>query len=156
MSNRKDVSSLCEGGAKCYYGNVSSFNEEYTLPYKSLVFKNCHFNPSFSTAMFGLQPLKLKELVFTGSTMDLSPLLKEPAFDVESLEIDVGTGSFAREFIDADYAVHFQKTSLKKVRLVDFWFIDRAIICEAAEQSGFLLDEKLAELAPIYEFTRKQ
>ena len=106
--------------------------------------------------MFGLQPLKLKELVFTGSTMDLSPLLKEPAFDVESLEIDVGTGSFAREFIDADYAVHFQKTSLKKVRLVDFWFIDRAIICEAAEQSGFLLDEKLAELAPIYEFTRKQ
>ena len=106
--------------------------------------------------MFGLHPLKLKELVFTGSAMDPSPLFKETAFDVESLEIDVGTGSFAHEFIDADYAVLFQKTSLKKVRLVDFWFIDRAIICEAAEQSGFLLDEKLAELAPIYEFTRKQ
>ena len=59
----------------------------HVLPCKSLVLESCHFEPSFCAALFGLQPLKLKELVIRDSTVDFSPFFQQPAFDVQSLAI---------------------------------------------------------------------
>ena len=59
----------------------------HVLPCKSLVLESCHFEPSFCAALFGLQPLKLKELVIRDSTVDFSPFFQQPAFDVQSLTI---------------------------------------------------------------------
>ena len=59
----------------------------HVLPCKSLVLESCHFESFFCAALFGLQPLKLKELVIRDSTVDFSPLFQQPAFDVQSLVI---------------------------------------------------------------------
>ena len=145
-----DISSHESVPTGLYHQNNITFDEAYTsrsctLPSnKSLVIKNCYFMPSFSIAVSGLKPLKLKELVISKSIVNLSPFVQHPFTDVESLEIVKHS-----PLTNADYVALFQKNSLKKVRL-DVCMDNRGAVCEAAEQGGF----HTFASGTVYEFTK--